>query len=220
MIKKKLEEFPDYEISTCGRFFKDGKELKIQVNIDGYYVINLQKGGKSYHRRRARLLAQTFIPNPENLPVVNHIDHTRTNDSLENLEWVSFKDNSSKSVDLHPERWKTLADIDKEKAITICKMIHEGVRNKDIVEQLSVTLDTVKHIRNGNTWKEVSKDYNMLPSIKSISPETAKWVCYQIKYGLSNREILLKSTCKNLTRVIVKSIRNKKSWKKISKDIF
>lgn len=220
MIKKRIEEFPDYEISTCGRFFKEGKELKVQVNIDGYYVINLQKDGKSYHRRRARLLALTFIPNPDNLPVVNHIDHTRTNDSLDNLEWVSYKENSRKSVELCPDRWKAKAEIDEVKARDICIMIHEGYRNKEIVDKLGVTQDIVKHIRKGDTWTEISKDYKMQSSKKSISEETAKWVCYRIKEGLSNSEILEQTVCNNLSRSIIKHIRYGKSWSKISKGIF
>lgn len=220
MIKKVIKEFPDYEISTCGRVFnKEGKELKFQVNVDGYWVINLHKEGKSHHRRRARLLAVTFIPNPDNLPVVNHIDHTRTNDNLENLEWVSYKSNSSKSVELHPERWKQQATITEDKAHLICQMIHDGNRNVDIKRELKVSLDIIKHIRRGQCWVEVSCNYKMQGSKKAISPETAKWVCHKIKEGLSNSEILELSECKALNRNIVKGIRGKRSWKKVSKDI-
>ena len=220
MIKKRIEEFPDYEITTCGKIFNSkGKQIKMHSNIDGYWTFNLQKDGKGYHRRRARLLALTFIPNPDNLPVVNHIDHTRTNDNLDNLEWVTHKGNTRKSVELHPERWKALATITEELVHEVCKMIEDGYRNVDINSQLNVTNDIIKHIRRGECWTEVSCNYKMQGSMKTISPETAKWVCYRVKEGLSNSEILAISECKALTRNIIKSIRHKRSWGKISKDI-
>ena len=96
MEKVILEEFGNYSITRCGRLFscKTGKELKWDTNRDGYYVkVFTLPCGKRTCRRRARLLAQTFIDNPDNLPVVNHIDHDRTNDKLENLEWVTHKEN-------------------------------------------------------------------------------------------------------------------------------
>ena len=207
-------------ITTCGKILNaDGKERKFQINEDGYYVINLSKDGKEHHRRRARLLAQTFIPNPDNLPVVNHIDHTRTNDSLDNLEWVTHKENNTKSVDLHPERWKSLAIIDDQMAHNICSRIEQGMRNADISKELSVSFDIIKHIRTGATWPEISCNYKMQGSCKGISTNTVKWVCYRVKEGLSNSEILKNSTCNRLTRDMVKKIRNGKTWKKISKDI-
>ncbi len=220
MILKQLKEFPDYYISDCGKIMnKEGKERKFQINEDGYYVINLMKDGVDYHRRRARLLAQHFIPNPNNLPIVNHIDHTRTNDSLDNLEWVTYKENNTKSVEMHPERWKHLALVGVDQVHEICSLIEQGTRNSEIVKMLGVSLDTVKHIRTGATWTEISCDYKMQGSRKGISDTTAAWVCHRVKEGLSNKEILGLSECDRLSRDIVKKIRNGVTWKRISKDI-
>ena len=68
-----------------------GHVLKQCKNIDGYLTVSIQIDGKQATKRVHRLVAQTFIKNPDNLPQVNHKDCDRTNNHVENLE---FCDNS------------------------------------------------------------------------------------------------------------------------------
>lgn len=56
-------------------------------NQQGYLIVSLFIGGKQINRQVHRLVAQAFIPNPENLSVVKHIDRNRENNTVENLEW-------------------------------------------------------------------------------------------------------------------------------------
>lgn len=80
-------------VSTDGRVIKDGKELNIGYNKDGYSVCSI-KTHKGYRSARvARLVAIAFIPNPDNLPEVNHKDYDRANSRVDNLEWMSHADN-------------------------------------------------------------------------------------------------------------------------------
>lgn len=82
-----LDNHPDYEISNTGivREFKS-KRVKQQTNSNkGYKLICLN--GKQYLVHR--LVASTFIPNPENYPQVNHKDENKTNNSVNNLEWCT-----------------------------------------------------------------------------------------------------------------------------------
>lgn len=217
---KKIKNFDDYGISDSGDVYKNGKKLKPAYNIDGYRVVGLYKDGKPHHRRIARLVAQTFIPNPQNHPIVNHIDHTRTNDHISNLEWCTHKRNTQASVEKHPERWRTRAEIDIEIAHQVCQLIQDGLRNKDIQKQLNLPLDTIKHIRSGATWKTVSRDYKLKPSRKGISEETCRWVCAMIAQGRTNRKILDQSSSKTLTKDIIKNIRAKRSWEGVSNEYF
>lgn len=88
---------PEYEINRLGevRSCKRGgwKILKAKKMKIGYRMFSLRAGGRVRDVTRHRIMAQTFIPNPNGLPEVNHIDGNKSNDSLENLEWVSHRDN-------------------------------------------------------------------------------------------------------------------------------
>ena len=59
------------------------------INKDEYYIVGLSKNGKRKSFYVHRLLAETFIPNPDNLPQVNHKDENKLNNSLDNLEWCT-----------------------------------------------------------------------------------------------------------------------------------
>lgn len=63
------------------------------LNTDGYLTVKLSKDGKSERIAVHRLVALAFIPNPNDLSDVNHIDFDRTNSRVDNLEWISHKDN-------------------------------------------------------------------------------------------------------------------------------
>ncbi|MDV4829909.1 NUMOD4 motif-containing HNH endonuclease [Enterococcus faecium] len=90
----------EYEVSNCGRVrslnymrTKQAKELTPVKDGMGYLFVNLYKNGKNRGFKIHRLVAQAFIPNPENKPQVNHIDEDKTNNCAENLEWCTAKEN-------------------------------------------------------------------------------------------------------------------------------
>ena len=87
-----------YQVSNFGRVksIKFGKEiiLKQHINIKGgYYYVCLLKNGKHKNYYVHRLVAQAFLPNPNNLPEVNHKDECKTNNVVSNLEWCDRKYN-------------------------------------------------------------------------------------------------------------------------------
>lgn len=90
-IWKEIENYPNYQISNLGRVksFWYGKEkiLKNCKDRGGYLQVLLCKEGKIKHYLIHRLVAQAFIPNPNNLPQVNHKDENPKNNCVENLEW-------------------------------------------------------------------------------------------------------------------------------------
>ena len=88
-----------YEVSDMGnvRSLKFGKEkiLKPGKNNRGYLKVSLYKDGQKKMSLVHRLVAEAFIPNPNNLETVNHKDEVKTNNVASNLEWMSQKDNTN-----------------------------------------------------------------------------------------------------------------------------
>ena len=86
-----------YEVSSEGRVrnVKTGKILKPINNGLGYLFVSLYKNRTEKKHYLHRLVAQAFIQNPNKLPEVNHKDEIRTNNNLDNLEWISHRDNSN-----------------------------------------------------------------------------------------------------------------------------
>ena len=73
----------------------DGVTLKPYDNGYGYFMVDLKKNGKRKHARIHRLVAEAFIPNPDNLPEVNHKDENTHNNSFKNLEWCTSSCNKT-----------------------------------------------------------------------------------------------------------------------------
>lgn len=97
-IWKKIEGYPDYKISNFGRVIsnkhKEERLLKPGPDNNKYLTVNLCKNGKPKNHRIHRLVALAFIPNPQNKPCVNHIDETRQNNHIDNLEWCTYLENN------------------------------------------------------------------------------------------------------------------------------
>lgn len=78
----------------CNRVVK-GKELKQHKDQDGYCKIVLSKEGKTTTRAVHRLVAQAFIPNPNNYPVINHKNEIKADNRVSNLEWCTVAYNTN-----------------------------------------------------------------------------------------------------------------------------
>lgn len=110
IINKEIVGFERYTININGVIYdtKRNKEVCQWVDTVGYYQCNLRdSNGKKYYKRVHRLVANTFIPNPENLPQVNHKDGNKLNNNINNLEWCTNSDNTQHGYDNKLYRYKS-----------------------------------------------------------------------------------------------------------------
>lgn len=75
------------------KYTKKGKILKQTENSHGYLCVSIHKDGKQRVVQSHILIAKTFLPNPENKPQINHKDGNKKNNAIENLEWVTAREN-------------------------------------------------------------------------------------------------------------------------------
>lgn len=87
------DDFEIYKVFNTDRIIK----LSKWIDNVGYYMVGFRVDGKKYYKRVHRLIAETLIPNPDNLPQVNHIDGNKLNNNIENLEWCNNKYNTKEA---------------------------------------------------------------------------------------------------------------------------
>lgn len=109
-----------YEVSNTGkirRIYKNGKVKELKQSIcDGYKILRLGRKNVRVHR----IVAQAFIPNPNNYPCVNHKDFNRQNNNVENLEWCTWQYNAEYSSDRFSHIKNTRTGASGEKHIIPC----------------------------------------------------------------------------------------------------
>lgn len=105
-IWKDVKEFEGlYQVSNFGgvkslNYNHTGKErvLRPRLANTGYYLVGLWENGKKREKPIHRLVAETFINNPNNLECVNHINGIKTDNRIENLEWITRKENNIHAI--------------------------------------------------------------------------------------------------------------------------
>ena len=116
-IWKPIEGYPDYEVSSLGRvkslnYNHTDKEKILNPSSGEYLRVYLNGKGCRIHR----LVAQAFIPNPNNLPCINHKNENKYDNRVENLEWCDYSYNvnyGSRNNKVAEKLSKTILQLDK-----------------------------------------------------------------------------------------------------------
>lgn len=99
MAWAKIKQNENYSINENGEVRNDAKGTLIKPHINkktGYKYVSLWIGGKEKRHTIHRLLAEAFIPNPQNKPTVDHKDGNRQNNSLDNLRWATYSEQNAR----------------------------------------------------------------------------------------------------------------------------
>lgn len=225
-MKKEIENSKSYYITSRGVVLNSkGKALKAKQTAAGYMSIGIpMKDGSRKFFTVHRLVAKAFIENPEGKPHVNHIDGVKTNNNLDNLEWVTPRENMQHCCKVLRKGVGSnsgMAKLDEATAHEICKMLQNGYRNFEIALTLNnpeITPAMVTQIRCGVTWKEISEQYKIPKKSRLLSDRTIRWLCEKLEEGLSTSTILAITRNAKLTQHIVKDVRQRRIYTDISKD--
>lgn len=95
---RKIKGYEKYSVSNTGLVRNDltGKIMLPCTTRKGYLRLNLTENGTQKNRLVHRLVAQAFVPNPNNLEVVDHINGIKDDNRVENLQWLTSQDNTKK----------------------------------------------------------------------------------------------------------------------------
>lgn len=211
-----------YVISTAYK----GKEgvvhaLKHNHDADGYCIITLNHRGKKYTRKIHRLVAEAFIPNPDNLPEVNHKNGDKDKNDISNLEWVSTIDNIYHALATNL-RYNANTE---EQVHRVCQLLEKGIFSiREISELTDVSMPNVIKIKNGVRWKQISSQYNFPEytphyakgsenKASSITELEAKRICECLEKGFRPMEL---SKMLDISLRTISSIFNRETWKHVS----
>jgi hypothetical protein len=159
-------EYKGYKVNSLGIIYNKRfkKESKCSLDKNGYKVINIYFNGLRKTERVNRIIAKTFIPNPNNKPFVNHINGIKTDNRVENLEWVTAKENTEHAIKnklFNPvgsnNKRSKLNEIDVLNIRNETKNIKRYNRKK-LAQKYNVSESIIKRIVINQTWKHVIND--------------------------------------------------------------
>ena len=189
-------------ISNTGIVLDENKEvIKEYENSSKYKTVWIRSKNnkqRNYPRLVHRLVAEAFIPNPENKPQVNHIKHNTNLNWVGNLEWVTPKENIRASIkdgnQIVGMKHKNSKFTD-EQIHQVCKLLEDPNNNIfEIAQKTGVSIKTINHIRFDNGWPHISKLYNIIKDKRPNGPKyslISKKIIELLKKKKTNSEIYI-----------------------------
>ena len=177
-----------YTNSRGSTYTVNGKELTQETkkstnnNPHNYKRVTLSDNdGKLIHKSVHRLVAEAFIPNPENKPQVNHIDCVKDNNNVDNLEWCTSTENlqhASKHGLMHDTALKgedaVLAKFTNEEVAWMRQLYDAGVSINLIAEQYDVSRPTINNAIFGRSYKEADALWKPCTPAESAKGSSSK----------------------------------------------
>ena len=218
-----------YEVSDHGRVrnARTGLVLRPNYDLQSYNRTALSKDGKPHYRRVCRLVAEVFIPNPDNKPQVNHKNGLKSDDHATNLEWVTASENTLHWVyelSRHYHHGHTESRFSPADLVEIRRL-----RNEDrwylqqIAAKYAVSIHTIYAILNGKTYRDRRQPpptAKGMPRgsnhpLAKLNEETVRQIktCLRDCGDLSDREIAEQF---GTTRENISQIKHGRSWRNVA----
>lgn len=155
-----------YQVSNLGNvkrlnYRNSGKErsLKNYLGCVGYYKVCLCKDGKVTTVNIHRLIAQMFIPNPDNKSQVNHINGIKSDNRLENLEWVTAKENIQHAhdtglVNTSKGEHRSLSKLTEKQVLEI-REIGKSKTQIELAKTYNVDQSLISYVLGNKIWKHI-----------------------------------------------------------------
>lgn len=174
-------------ISNVGWIRRDDGKIQYfdDIGENKYIHTSFRKKKSLVHR----LVAEAFIPNPENKPEVNHINGKKYFNWYKNLEWVTRQENADHASLTGLMRVGVNCKTSKyseEQVHRVCKMIENGVNYREIARMLDVKHSLIDGIVYGNEWKSISSQYNISKSHRNKKADraTVEAICEKLQDGV------------------------------------
>lgn len=156
-----------YEVSNLGRIKSNklwrrdmtSERILVQcVSKTGYYVVTLVLNGKYRVFKVHRLIAEAFIPNPENKRTVNHKDGDKLNNSLDNLEWATDLENIRHAFKngLIPKVVGENQSATKLTEKEVKQIFLSGMSRRELAKKYNVGYTTITNILTGESWNHIT----------------------------------------------------------------
>ena len=149
-----------YKVSNEGIVFRNEKQLKPRYDKDGYKIISITLNGKKTTKSIHRLVAETYLENPNNLSQVNHKDGNKDNNFVSNLEWITPKGNTHHAIE---NNLRDTRGINNTQAVLTEKQVRE-IRDKFeprqytykmLCEEYKVSETQIYRIIYNKCWKHI-----------------------------------------------------------------
>lgn len=130
------------------------------VKRGGYDRVSLQKKGAIKWKSIHRLIMIAFVPNPNNFPIINHINGIRNDNSLDNLEWCTQSRNVSHAFEIGLKiaakgTRHGRCKLSENNVLEIRRLIVEGKNNKEIGNKFNVSKTHIGYIKSGKLWSHL-----------------------------------------------------------------
>ena len=141
------------EITQDGKVYKNGILHKGHIRkTDGYVIISIENKLKYVHR----LVGEKYLPNPHNLPVINHKDGNTSNNHVDNLEWTTRRKNCehARLTGLSEKKSQGILDLTFEEYSELFRLFKLGVKKNELSKIFNRDRRTIYDIIKGKRYKD------------------------------------------------------------------